>query len=187
MGREFELKYRASAAQLEAIAAAYTGFMLTEMESVYYDTPDGKLAMQRIALRRRKENGRYICTVKTPEKDNSRGEWETECDDIWRGIKKLCKLGAPEKLLTLTAGGVVGICGARFTRRAALVQTQGATVELALDVGFLVGGGREKPLSEVEVELKEGSEEAAVAFAEALAARFSLVPEPLSKFCRARL
>lgn len=187
MGKEFELKYKSTPAQQATIAAAYGDFMSTEMESVYYDTPDGALAMQRVTLRRRKENGRYICTVKTPGKDHCRGEWETECDDILAGLKKLCKLGAPKKLLKLTEGGVVGICGARFTRRTQLLQLEDTVVELALDEGFLVGGGREKPMCEVEVELKAGSREVATAFAESLAARFGLSPEPLSKFRRAMM
>lgn len=187
MGKEFELKYAASQAQQEAIAAVYGDFMSTKMESIYYDTPDGVLAMQRITLRRRMENDRYICTVKTPGKDNSRGEWEVECDDIRMALNKLCKLGAPKKLLPLARGPLAAICGARFTRRAKLIQLEGASVELALDAGVLVGGGKEKPLCEVEVELKSGSEEAAIAFAEALAERFGLTPEPLSKFRRAML
>jgi inorganic triphosphatase YgiF len=58
-------------------------------------------------------------------------------------------------------------------------------VEIALDLGVLRGGEKEIPLCEVEVELKSGSQDAAVAFAEALAEKYALVPEPKSKFARA--
>ena len=61
----------------------------------------------------------------------------------------------------------------------------GAVVEIALDRGVLLGGGREVPLCEVEVELKAGQPEAAVAFAENLAEEFGLRPERKSKFRRA--
>ena len=50
---------------------------------------------------------------------------------------------------------------------------------------MLSGGGREQPLCELELELKSGSQEAAVALAEELAARYSLREEPKSKFRRA--
>ena len=58
-------------------------------------------------------------------------------------------------------------------------------VELAIDAGVLTGGGREIPLCEVEVELKSGSQDACDRYAEALATRFGLTPEPQSKFRRA--
>ena len=51
---------------------------------------------------------------------------------------------------------------------------------------MLLGGGRELPFTEVEVELKSGSEEAVTAFAEALAAELGLKPEHRSKVARAR-
>ena len=50
---------------------------------------------------------------------------------------------------------------------------------------MLLGGGRELPLCEIEVELKEGSEEAAAAFAMALAQEYGLRPETRSKIARA--
>ena len=58
-------------------------------------------------------------------------------------------------------------------------------MELALDSGVLLGGGREVPLCEIEVEAKSGSEGAVAAFAQALAREFSLKSEPKSKFRRA--
>lgn len=185
MGREFELKYRAAEPQLAAMEAAFSGFSPITMETTYYDTPDGDLGRLRWTLRRRYENGNAVCTVKTPEVGGMRGEWETGSDTIEGAITELCKLGAPEELAALAGKGLVPTCGARFTRMAALVETEGCTLEIALDRGLLLGGGRECPLSEAEVELKEGSEEAACAFAEDLAARFCLVPEPKSKVQRA--
>ena len=50
---------------------------------------------------------------------------------------------------------------------------------------MLLGGGQERAFAEMEVELKEGSEEAAVSFAQALAEEFSLEPEKRSKHARA--
>ena len=78
------------------------------------------------------------------------------------------------------------ICGARFPRLAKTLTLPDCTVELALDAGALMGGGRTEPLCEVEVELKSGSADAAEAFAAELARTFSLSPESRSKFARAR-
>ena len=58
-------------------------------------------------------------------------------------------------------------------------------MELALDEGFLLGGSRDLPLCEVEVELKAGSEDAAAAFALELAQEYGLRPETRSKIARA--
>ena len=185
MGREFELKYRADADKIAAIREKYGEFAPISMETTYYDTPDLKLSFHRWTLRRRLENGVSVCTFKRPLDDGSRGEWEVACDSIMQGIPQLCQAGADWELMRATAGGVIPICGAKFTRLAATLETDGCTVELALDQGVLTGGSRELPLAEVEVELKAGSENAAVAFAEGLAKEFGLEPEEKSKFARA--
>ena len=79
------------------------------------------------------------------------------------------------------------MCGARFTRLAKTVELPGCTVEIALDEGVLLGGGREIPLCELEVELKAGTEAAAMAWARHLAEKFGLRSESQSKFRRASL
>ena len=122
MGREFALKFRASATQLPAIMEEYSGFREISMVTTYYDTPEQALLPRRWTLRQRTENGVSVCTLKTPCAEGGRCEWETECDDITAAIPALCQLGAPEELKELTAGGLEAVCGARFTRQAALVE-----------------------------------------------------------------
>ena len=185
MGREFELKYRANTGIIPNIREKFGSFERITMETAYYDTPDGDFGRLRWTLRRRMENGRSVCTLKTPLPDGSRGEWELECGAIEDATTALCKLGAPGELEALARKGLVPSCAARFTRLAATLEIPEATVELALDQGCLLGGGKELPFAEVEVELKSGREEAATAFAEALAAEFALTPEPKSKVQRA--
>ena len=187
MGREFELKFAANPESFAALLKKWDDFAVISMETTYYDTPDCALSARHITLRRRMENGISVCTVKTPISGHGRGEWELEWEDITTAIPKLCDLGATAALLVLTANGVVPVCGARFTRRAKLLQLPDCEVEIALDEGLLLGGGRELPIREVEVELKSGSEEAAVAFAKELAAAYGLLPENKSKFRRAQM
>ncbi|MBQ9761673.1 MAG: CYTH domain-containing protein [Oscillospiraceae bacterium] len=186
MGFEFELKFRATAEVQARIRGAYPlDYRPFEMETTYFDTADFALSDRHITLRRRMENGEAVCTVKTPTAGLGRGEWECRCEDIEVGILELCKLGAPKELLVLTVSGVKPICGAKFTRLAGLTEYQGATLEIALDAGILTGGGREIPLCEVEVELKSGDAEAAVAFGRSLVRDFGLETENKSKFRRA--
>lgn len=186
MGIEFELKYRATESLLDAINQTFTGpEQRFSMETTYYDTPTGALSQRRYTLRRRLENDLSVCTLKAPVCGPGRGEWELPCDRIEDAIPELCKLGAPEDLLTLAAEGIIPVCGASFHRIAKTLTLPDATVELALDRGTLHGGGKILPLCEVEVELKSGSPEACVAFARQLAAAFGLTPERHSKFRRA--
>lgn len=185
MGREFELKYSCTEAGFEALKGDFAGFVPIEMETTYYDTFDGRMSNLRWTLRRRFENGTSICTLKTPAPDGSRREWEVECGSIMAAVPKLCQLGAPMELMALSVSGLGQVCGAKFTRLALKLEIPGATVELALDKGVLLGGGRELLLREVEVELKDGSDSAALAFAKTLAEKYGLVPEKRSKYRRA--
>lgn len=185
LGREFEMKFRCDAAAFAALRSDYTGFTEIAMETTYYDTFDGRLGNNRWTLRRRLENGRSVCTLKTPAPGGGRNEWEVEATSIMAGIPMLCKQGAPLELMAYCVSGVGQVCGAKFTRLALTLEIPGATVELALDQGKLLGGGREKPLMEVEVEVKAGDEAAAVAFGKALAQKYGLIPERQSKYRRA--
>ena len=186
MGREFELKYWATPEQLQLLRAELAlDWQSISMETVYYDTPAGDVSRRKWTLRRRYENGLSVCTLKTPLPDGSRGEWECHAADIGDGIRALIAMGAPKILAGLTINGVFPNCGARFTRLAAQIPTADGMAELALDSGVLLGGGKEMPLCEVEIELKSGSETSAVALAQHLAAQYDLKEEPKSKFRRA--
>ena len=186
MGVEFEMKYRANPEQLEALAGSFPGpWVSYAMETTYYDTPSRALSARRYMLRRRLENGVSVCTMKTSGKGNLRGEWEVTSDSVTEAVSELCKLGCPAELESLSAEGLVPICGARFTRQAGTFTLRECTVELALDQGVLFAGEKEIPLCEIEVELKSGSREAADDFARQLADIYGLQPEEKSKFARA--
>lgn len=185
MGMEYERKFDATPALLRAIEEAFpeTGQLL-EMETAYYDTPSGRLSSRHYTLRKRLENGVSVCTLKTPAGD-ARAEWELPCDTIEQATEALPRLGCPEDFADLVQEGIICVCGARFTRIVKTVTTPEGTLELALDEGILTGGGREIPLCEVEVELKDGTPAFCDLFARMLAHRFCLTPQPLSKFRRA--
>lgn len=185
MAIEFEVKFRCTA---EAFAQLRRDLPGAErhyaMQTTYYDAPDHALSARHYTLRRRQENEASVCTLKIPAADGGRGEFELECGSIEQAIPELCKLSGVD-LTTLTAGGVVPVCGAKFQRIAKTFQWNGATIELALDQGILTGGGREVPLREAELELKEGSRDTVRTYAAFLAAAYGLEPENRSKFRRA--
>ena len=186
MGVEFEVKFRATPEQLQAVRSKTEGpEQEFEMETTYYDALDDGLSRRYYTLRRRMENGISVCTLKTPNEGAGRGEWEVRCDAIEDAIEKLCKLGAPRDLRELTAVGIKQVCGAKFHRIVKTVRLEDGVVELALDRGVLMGGGKEIPLCEVEVELKEGSVEMTRSYAMLLSALYGLTPEKGSKFRRA--
>jgi inorganic triphosphatase YgiF len=185
MGRELELKFRATEAQQQALQNAFENFVTIRMETTYFDTPTGALADHHVTLRLRNENNICVCTMKTPLSDGSRGEWECQAEDISQGLNTLLTLGAPESLCLLALQGVQPVCGAKFTRLAAKISTGDGFAELALDQGVLLGGGQQLPLCEIELEHKEGSEKATIAMAKALAAQYGLQTETKSKFRRA--
>ena len=186
MGIEFELKYRADAGILQQLLQdIYGQEQCYEMQTTYYDTPSRSFSEKKCTLRRRLENDRSICTLKTPAAGHGRREWEVECQRIEDAIEMLCKLGAPQDILAEAEKGLIPICGAKFTRIAKTIRLEDGCVELALDQGILTGGGRQIPLCEVEIELKEGNQALCLAYANHIAAIYHLTPEPLSKFRRA--
>lgn len=185
MGREFELKYRTDPSTIPVIQEKYGPFSAITMKTVYYDTPSRILRPRRWTLRKRMENGVPVCTLKTPGADGSRGEWEVSCQTIEAAIPMLLALGAPAELTELTAEGLEPTCGVRFTRLAANVSFGESVLELALDRGEFLGGDRTAPFAEVEVELKQGRDQDAMAFGGELARLYGLQEEPDSKLKRA--
>ena len=185
MAIEIELKFAAEVSAFEDLLARFDDWKTYEMKTTYYDTSDAKLGALRWTLRRRFENGVSVCTVKTPHAGGGVNEFELECDDITVAIPQLVARGAPKELLEHTAAGIEEVCAARFTRKARNIVLDGATAELAMDRGELLGGGKSLPIFEVEVELKSGDENMVAAYGMNLAKEFNLRPEPKSKYKRA--
>ena len=179
MGKETEYKLAVGDLQLldcilcsrmvmEKLCAPYA---YIRMRTTYYDTEDGFLAQRRWMLRLRTEDARSVVTMKTPDE----------------ALPKLAALGAPQEIAALQPDALAPICGASFTRiTAELRLSENTSCMICGDVGDLTGGGRTALLCELELELKQGSEEALSAFARALMDTYHLSEQPLSKLQRAR-
>lgn len=187
MSIEFELKY---AATPEILAQLRRDFGQPEttlsMQTTYFDTPSGALSALHYTLRQRMENGICVSTVKVPLAGSARGEWECVCETLEEAVPRLCGMGAPQELLDAQREGFVPVCGARFTRHCYQLSFAEGWAELALDEGILIGGSKEIPLWEVELEHKAGAQEETLQLAQAIKDKYRLCPEPLSKFQRAR-
>lgn len=148
----------------------------------YFDTPDHRLAQRRLALRLRRVGRHRIQTLKTASDPTAigseRGEWEVEIDGQ---RPDLAAFGDPRPLeLTglVLPDELVPVCSTQVLRRAVELDwpsTDGAAsrIELALDQGEIEADGRREPISEVELELLDGTPQALFELAAALR---SLVP-----------
>ena len=186
MGIEYERKYKATPEALDRLEKAMGTGETIAMETTYYDTPNGAFSARHWTVRRRLENGKSVCTFKFPVDSIGRGEFEVENPDLKDAIAELCKLSGKEELSVLAKDGLIPVCGARFTRTAIALNVGNTQLELALDRGILLGGGREIPLFEAEAELKAGDCQDVDRFGAYLQAAFDLQPELLSKFARAK-
>lgn len=188
MGVEYERKYKATPERLEQLKNAFPQSQsVISMETTYYDTPNGDFSARHWTVRRRLENEKSVCTFKFPVDSIGRGEFEVESLSIEEGIAELCKLSGKEELAALAKAGLVPVCGARFTRTAVDMTVGNTRIELAMDRGVLLGGGRELPLCEVEAELKAGDPMDVDRFGLYMQTAFGLEPETLSKFARAKM
>ena len=128
--------------------------------STYFDTPDQALRRSGIALRVRRESGRFIQTVKSvgPEEGSllARGEWE----DVVAGERPDPQ--APQSGHRLPAAAVPQLrplFATEVTRKIVEIEpSPGTCIEAAIDSGLIrvCGDGRTAPISEVELELKSG-------------------------------
>jgi len=155
--------------------------------NVYFDTPELALKQHGIALRLRKMGGKWLQTLKTAGTAvgglHQRGEWEhplcvPQLDLSLLAGTPLAKLSGSKKLhLTLQPAFTTD-----FYRTTWQIEvTPGQRVEVALDQGIIRCGESESAISEVEIELREGSPAAVFDMASSLVEHIALRPETRSK------
>lgn len=163
------------------------------MDAVYYDTASMALSGAGIAFRVRKEDERYVATLKW-------SSWREKAlyrrEEVNRTISdpefqqhptvelfEECEIG--DKLKELTAGEpLVPLVEMNFVRRKARLDIGHCIMEMSVDRGDITAGNRLEPILEVEFELLTGEEEAMTAFAEDIASKYDLSAGEMSKFAR---
>ncbi len=194
--REIEIKL---VTQPEGLAAALASPLLRagatsspgrKLASVYFDTPQGDLRRNRMALRvRRSGRGAHVMTVKWPvdpgEGAFARGEIEIAVTKLEPDLS-LLQGEIAERLRALVGDSPLApIYETRVWRVTRLIGHGAARIEAAFDEGVILVGERSAPLCEVELELKAGPTRDLYEFAAQLADGLPLVLDIVSKAERA--
>lgn len=169
MANEIELKLRISAGDLArlkrhpAITTAASGKPVTrKLLSIYYDTPELALLDHGVSLRIRRMSGQWFQAVKSAGKAlaglHQRLEWE---DIIAFDHPDFSKITEPELTRIFDSEPLRDTLTPIFHTEVSRTEWQlhwdnGDHVELALDVGMLTSGNHREPISEIELELKQG-------------------------------
>ena len=158
-----------------------------EMAASYFDTPGRRLKAEGISLRLRRENSISVCCLKSRVSQNARQEFEVQACTIEEGIIKLCSLPElPERVKSLlNAADLECLYSSHFTRVCRLIRAGDSEIEIAFDSGELCRGELRCAVSEIELELKNGSESDLEAACSYLQARYSLTRSGSTKAGRA--
>nr|ART39841.1 J93 [uncultured bacterium] len=155
------------------------------LDNIYYDTPDLALQRRGIALRLRRQGGRWLQTVKLAGTSAaglaSRPEWETP----YTGHFDFSTIDAEDTRAWLQRprllAQLVPIFETRFRRRTWRFAASPGAVLLTLDRGWIIAGEKRAALSELELELAGAPLDALFALALPLAERMALTPAVSSK------
>ena len=199
MSQEIEIRFAAPERELKRLAkiSSLEGFDVgraatRRLNTIYYDTQDLCIAKAGLCLRVRRNGRGYVQTVK----DESSGALASERHEY------VCHLSSSEPDLdgvpddgvrarlkalatTLSLTPVIETEIQRTTR--SVKNTSGDRIELAVDRGeirTLMNGHTSLPVSEVELELKEGAPAALYEVARRLSRRSSLTVNTESKSAR---
>jgi inorganic triphosphatase YgiF len=161
---EVELKLAVDAASLPALRRRLAGWgpgRASRLDSVYFDTDDLQLAQHGAALRLRRSGRRWVQTLKTGDDGaalSRRGEWEVPAPGGRLALDRFDAGALPAWLRQIDPSTLAPRFRTRFERTVWDVDTAGARIEVALDIGEIVAGQgeavRRVPLCEVELELK---------------------------------
>ncbi len=156
------------------------------LKSVYYDTPERALYRNGLSLRVRQSGSRFVQTVKCESAGDPlrRGEWETAVPSMAPDLALAMPL-IPAKLRgQLEHEGLEAVFSTDIRRHVRIVNLPSATIEVAFDQGVLRSGDRTMDVSEIELELKDGSAGAIYDLALRLAEYGPVKPSIRSKSAR---
>lgn len=167
-GREVELKLglRKSAAKKFGALSVVRDRMegppeVTRLETVYYDTPALDLFHAGVFLRVRRKGDRFVQALKTRGETISgiedRRETEIELDG--RNVRPDLVVDPPDILKRKSVRKrLAPAVTTTFSRKTWMLNDgNGTRIELAFDNGCIEAGGRFAPISEIELELKQGA------------------------------
>jgi triphosphatase len=179
MFKEIELKLEfdpADAARIKSaplLAAESLGQAEEQnLVSTYFDTPSLALSKAGVFLRVRELDGRYIQTVKAMQSKADlleRFEWEREISGHVPDLKVVDGTPLHALLTGVRRASLRPLFETHMRRTLRCVAHGGSEIEVAVDEGEIVAGKRRLPVSEVELELKQGDAAQLFSLARALA------------------
>jgi hypothetical protein len=156
------------------------------LEARYYDTVDGKLRQAGLAYRIRRENEKWVATIKGGGSSEGGLHSRLEVNELVAGPEPDLSVFSGHDLVqqALIPDPLYALLITRFTRDVFVIDSHGSTIEVAADRGEIISGDRQAPILEIELELKSGNAAELLLAGAKLAERFALVLEPRSKFAR---
>lgn len=194
---EFELKFEIPQTSLQRVAAALKSATSSRqrLQAIYFDTEDGKLAQSGVVVRVRKEGRRWVQTAKGPTSGplvrlEHNVTLARQAKGEAPGVDLARHVGTPVgkaigRALHLRAGDaypdLFPLYDTDVWRVTRVVAVEGSLVEIAFDQGRVRSGDKTLPLCELEVELKKGQPEHAVALARQWGADYGLTLSSITK------
>nr|WP_299244702.1 CYTH domain-containing protein [uncultured Halomonas sp.] len=155
------------------------------LSNTYYDTPQGALEAARAALRIRRTPTGNLQTLKTIGSGTGglsvRGEWEWAIEGEELDLAGLAHLPPMHALGDAVLEALEPRFVTDFERCRWLLETDGASIEVAFDRGSILAAGQCVAINELELELKRGEPASLWQLAQTLAARVPLRPSIASK------
>ncbi|WP_426415740.1 inorganic triphosphatase [Aestuariirhabdus sp. LZHN29] len=152
----------------------------------YYDTPQFDLRANRVALRVRHHATGYTQTLKTSGERSAglsrRQEWEWPLENERIDLELLDEDHWP--LDERIKSSLLPCFNTDFERECWLLEWSGqfkGVIEVALDQGQVIAGGKHLAICELELELKDGEETVLQEVADLLALDIDLSPSDISK------
>lgn len=157
-----------------------------KLRSVYYDTPDFSLKARKLALRVRHDGTRKIQTVKSESRSgviSDRDEYEAELGTDRPDIGLVSDRSMRRKLNKALSHKVLQPqFETDINRTVRMLRTErGDAIELAIDEGFIAANGDNELVSEIELELKNGTASGLYDVVRGLGEGVHLAPTILSK------
>ncbi len=131
------------------------------LPSVYYDTPELELRKQNISLRVRKEGRRYLQCVKSAGTLEGgvlvRGEWENPVPTEDPVIPAIEDEQLRRRVIACVGDRLEPVLRTEVERTSRRIVVDGGEIVMDVDTGAIVTAKGRQPISELELELKDGS------------------------------
>ncbi|MHB1103595.1 MAG: CYTH and CHAD domain-containing protein [Devosia sp.] len=159
-----------------------------DLTAVYYDTPGLALRRSGTVLRVRTDGAHFVMTLKSRRRKAGKALERTErsapVKSMEPDLAALARFLAAETFARIKAARLESVFRTEVRRHTRTLDTPLGTVDVALDQGRIVAGERSEEISEIELELVEGSSATLFQLALDLASHAPLRPSIRSKAAR---